>query len=112
MELSDFVYFLAGLFVGLLLVGVLYVQERNEDRKRLEDNALKSRIDVNNLTTTLKDDGTLNWIIHNEYHYSLWLLGERLQYWPTKDKWRWRTTTYNGDVEAFVRAEIEKAGGQ
>lgn len=161
MELAEFVYLLAGFFIGLLLAGVLYVQEKDDDRKRREVAALKSlggerfdalqphpnsphysvddngnfRVDPNHphsaqrlaqhldelraarpsyddLARTFKDDGTLNWVVHNEFHYSLWLLGERLQYWPTKSKWRWRTVTHTGDVEAFIRVELEEAAEQ
>lgn len=56
---------------------------------------------------TFTDGGRYNWIVHSEYHLSLWLLGEWLQYWPTKSKWRWNRRTYTGDVNAFIEEQLE-----
>ena len=44
---------------------------------------------------------------HTEYHYSLRypLQGERLDYWPSRNKWRWKNRNYTGtphDLQQFV----------
>lgn len=57
---------------------------------------------------TFTDAGAYNWIVHSEYHLSLWLLGEWLQYWPTKSKWRWNHRTYTGDVNAFIEEQVRE----
>ena len=40
---------------------------------------------------------------HTEYHYSCNLKGERLDYWPSKNKWRWKNKIYHGSVKNFIK---------
>lgn len=46
---------------------------------------------------------TLPWTRHTEYHWSLDLNGERVDYWPTKNKFRYQGTMYYGGCEGFIR---------
>jgi hypothetical protein len=43
------------------------------------------------------------WTKHTEYHWALIVDGERLDYWPTKNKFRWKGKMYYGGVEGFIR---------
>ena len=43
------------------------------------------------------------WAIHTEWHWSRLLCGERVDYWPTKNKWRWLGKMYHGDIKGFIR---------
>lgn len=43
---------------------------------------------------------------HTIWHYSTVLDGDRLDYWPTKNKWRWRDKNYVGaphQMEGFLK---------
>ncbi len=45
-------------------------------------------------------------IKHTEYHYGLWLVDSKLDYWPSTSKWRWRNKNYWGkpqDLLNFIR---------
>ena len=46
---------------------------------------------------------TTGFFRHTPYHYSTTLRGDRLDWWPTKSKWRWRDETYTGDVHQFIK---------
>jgi hypothetical protein len=54
-------------------------------------------------------NGTNGWTVHREDHWSRDLLGDRLDYWPTRNKFRWRDKTRSGDVEGFVRKREREA---
>ncbi len=43
------------------------------------------------------------WTIHTRYHWSRKLAGHRLDYWPSRNKWRYKNKNYHGDVEGFIR---------
>lgn len=113
MEMAEFIYLMVGVVLGVLLAGVLYLQEKDNDRQRREDETLKSvdhgtrAIRQAPASSTFTDDGRYAWVVHNEYHLSLWLIDEWLQYWPTKSKWRWHARTYTGNVEAFIEEQLE-----
>lgn len=49
------------------------------------------------------DDG--GWTKHTRYHWSRSVAGDRIDYWPTKRKWRWRGQTRHSDPMVFVRAQ-------
>ena len=49
---------------------------------------------------------------HTEWHYSCALQGDRLDYWPTKNKWRWRNQNYHGDVQSFIKKRNKSIDGQ
>lgn len=43
------------------------------------------------------------WTKHTDYHWSRTLCGDRLDYWPSRNRFRWRGKTRTGDVEGFIR---------
>jgi hypothetical protein len=45
---------------------------------------------------------------HTPYHWQTKVLGETLDYWPTKRKWRYRGETLTGDVKKFIRQELNQ----
>lgn len=52
------------------------------------------------------------WTRHDLYHWSRMLCGHRLDYWPSKRKWRWKNKNHVGDVTLFIKnreAEQEKS---
>lgn len=51
------------------------------------------------------DDG--GWTKHTEYHWSRFVAGERLDYWPSRKKFQWRGQVLRGDVMKIVRAAPE-----
>jgi hypothetical protein len=48
------------------------------------------------------------WMKHTPYHWQTKVLGETLDYWPTKRKWRYRGETLTGDVKKFIRQELNQ----
>lgn len=48
-----------------------------------------------------KDDG--GWTHHTEHHWSRMLNGKRLDYWPSRKKWRYQQVVRRGDVMAFIQ---------
>lgn len=43
------------------------------------------------------------WIQHTDYHWSRTLNGKRLDYWPSRNRFRYEGRTMVGDVEGFIR---------
>jgi len=46
------------------------------------------------------------WTRHTPYHWSRDLQGDRMDYWPSTGKWRWRNRNHRGtvgDMIGFVR---------
>ena len=43
------------------------------------------------------------WTKHTAYHYSRKLLGDRIDLWPSKNKFQWRNKMRFGDVAGFIR---------
>lgn len=68
-----------------------------EDFAALRDHHKERR--ANNLA---KAD-TSGFTQHTEYHFSTVLQGERLDYWPSGNKWRWKKKTYHGNVHGFIK---------
>lgn len=68
------------------------VQTRRIQRKRALDLAKQ------------KPEG---WTVHTEYHWSRTFQGERLDYWPSKGKWRWKGKTMTGRVDEFINARTK-----
>lgn len=48
------------------------------------------------------DDG--GWTKHTEYHWSRILRGTRLDYWPSRKKFRFRGIVKRGDVMRLIRS--------
>lgn len=38
-----------------------------------------------------------DWCKHTEYHFSTILANARLDYWPSRNKWRWNNKTFFGN---------------
>jgi hypothetical protein len=53
---------------------------------------------------TKRGTDSLVWKVHTEFHWSVWIDGKQLNYWPTKSKWRYKDRTQTGDVEEFIRS--------
>lgn len=50
------------------------------------------------------------WTVHSAYHWSRDLAGHRLDYWPSRNKFRYRGRTMAGDVKGFIAAREPKNG--
>lgn len=49
--------------------------------------------------------GIPGWTKHTPYHWSRDLCGDRMDYWPSTGKWRWRKRTFHGtpyDTARFI----------
>lgn len=53
-----------------------------------------------------QDDG--GWTKHTAYHWSRTLAGNRLDYWPSRKKWRYQGRVMRGNVQAFIAARAAK----
>lgn len=56
------------------------------------------------LTNAVQHDGE-GWTKRTPWHWQRRLDGELLDYWPTKQKWRWDEQTYHGndlDLARFI----------
>lgn len=56
----------------------------------------------------LKEAHTENdggWTIHTDYHWSRMLNGHRLDYWPSRRKYRFKGKTRRGDVMKLVSTQ-------
>lgn len=53
--------------------------------------------------------GGIGWTKHTDAHWSYQLLGNRLDYWPGTDRFRWRNKTYNGGVLGFISKREKEA---
>lgn len=70
-------------------VGDSYKLLKELNKQRKEDN--------------LKNASKEGWHLHTEWHWSRSLNGERLDYWPSKRKFRYKGETMTGDVEGFIK---------
>lgn len=43
------------------------------------------------------------WTQHTEHHWSRELCGHRLDYWPSRKRFRWKGQTHTGDVNGFIK---------
>jgi hypothetical protein len=50
----------------------------------------------------------LPWKEFTPWHWRVTLQGDALDFWPTKNKWRWRGDIYHGDVEGFINKRLEE----
>ncbi len=48
-----------------------------------------------------EDDG--GWTKHTQFHWSRFVNGERLDYWPSRKKFQWRGQVRRGDVMKIVK---------
>ena len=68
-------------------------------RAMRDHDALRRRTNLARNAEKLDD----SWTVHREDHWSKTLLGDRLDYWPSRNKFRWRGKTMTGDVFGFIR---------
>lgn len=43
------------------------------------------------------------WLQHTPYHWSRYIDGKKLDYWPSRRKWMYEGRVMNGDIEGFIR---------
>lgn len=80
-------------------------REWNEFKREQRDRNLQSAF----------ANGTDGWTIHTPFHWSRRLLGDPLDYWPSKKKFRWRGKNRYGEnweIENFIRRREAEAAGQ
>lgn len=77
-------------------MGDIFRGMRKADAERRYENLEKAK------------QSALPWKKHTDYHWSLTLQHDRLDYWPTKNKFRWRNTMYYGGVEGFIRKRMSQ----
>lgn len=65
-------------------------------------NAMKKR-DKERKKRNLAAANPKGWTKHTEYHWSQDLNGSRLDYWPSKNKFRYKGKIMHGDVEGFIK---------
>ena len=41
---------------------------------------------------------TKDFTCHTPFHYATWLNGDKLDWWPSTSKWRWRGKNYHGSA--------------
>lgn len=46
------------------------------------------------------------WTQHTPWHWSRILKGHRIDYWPSKNKFRYMNKTYNSNVEKFIERNV------
>jgi hypothetical protein len=77
-------------------MGEIFNAMRRQDKERRERN-LESAY----------SQGTDGWTVHCSTHWSRDLAGQRLDYWPSRNKFRWRGKTHTGDVHGFIRNRLQ-----
>lgn len=48
------------------------------------------------------------WVRHTPYHWSRDLCGDRMDYWPSTGKWRWRNKSFRGTPYSTARFIINR----
>lgn len=43
------------------------------------------------------------WMLHTQWHWSRILDGYRLDYWPSKNKWKYKGKIEQGDIIGFIK---------
>ena len=117
--------FISGFLIGVLLTTAysVFLMMQQERRHRDEKTLLRRSFDpeLQDLPDPSApiafDDPKMGlnteWVKHTPYHWTCLLCGEKLQYWPTKNKWWWRGQTYDGaavgdTVELFMQRRIRE----
>lgn len=50
----------------------------------------------------------LPWHKFTPWHWRVTLQGSDLDFWPSKNKWKWRGEIYQGDIEGFIRNRLDQ----
>ncbi len=78
-------------------MGEIFNAMRDMDRERRERNLSEAIANM--------EDG---WEYHTAWHWSRTLDGSRLDYWPSRNRFRWKGKTHCGDVMGFIRKRTPK----
>lgn len=65
-------------------------------------NAMKQH-DKERKKKNLENANPNGWKKHTQYHWSQILNGERLDYWPSRNKFQYQGKIHCGDVDGFIR---------
>ena len=60
----------------------------------------------------LTEEFPMLWRVHTDWYWSKIINGDRLCYWPSKKKWRYRGVTETGDVFEFIEKNAQPNGSQ
>jgi len=83
-------------------MGEVFNAMKREDARRRERNLQSAT-----------DDG--GWKKHTAYHWSRDLNGDRLDFWPSRNRFHFQGRTHTGDVRGFIRrreASPSQKGGE
>jgi hypothetical protein len=75
-----------------------------DDFRALKEHNKKRR--QSNLNEATSAHWPWDWVKHTDYHWSITLQGDRLDYWPSGNRFRWRGKTYFGGVRGFIAKRI------
>lgn len=89
------------------------MREYFDDWKRFWKDRRKKHLDTAEEQEFQQRDepDAIEWTKHTEWHWSTMLNGERLDYWPSGTKFRYKNKTYRGtikDVTGFIRNRTKK----
>ena len=88
------------------------VKRMGKARKRIEEddqsmmaefNAMRAASNRAKQERLAKADPT-GWTQHTPWHWSRYIDGRKLDYWPSKAKWQYDGKVMSGDVKSFVAA--------
>jgi len=66
------------------------------------------QIDKERREHNLANANSDGWLKHTDYHWSRFLNGERLDYWPSRNKWQYQGRVMCGRVEDFILKRMGK----
>jgi hypothetical protein len=78
-------------------VEVAEVSDLGEDFKAMKDHYQKVRHE------RARTEDPTGWTQHTQWHWSRKLNGVRLDYWPSRQRFRYGGRTMSGDVHGFMR---------
>ena len=73
-------------------MGDFWRDMRTSDKKRRYDNLSKA--------------DPVGWVKHTDYHWSRVLNDNRLDYWPSRNKFQYQGKVYCGDVVGFIKNRV------
>ena len=75
-------------------MGDIFREHHKHDKARKKRNLTAN-------TAAMLSDG--RWEQHTDVHWSTTLLGDRLDFWPSRNKFQWRGKVRVGDVFGFIK---------
>lgn len=73
-----------------------------------EDFRLMKERDRERRERNLKAADPTGWTKRTEYHWQRTVCGHVMDYWPTRNKFRWKGKTHHGGVGAFITKQEKK----